>query len=73
MTDDLITLASAYLDGDTTAAERAQVEADPELLAQVERLRQVRAVLGDTEAAPISVRERHLARGTRGVGPIARR
>ena len=61
MTDDLITLASAYLDGDTTAAERAQVEADPELLVQVEHLRQVRAVLGVTEAAPISVRERHLA------------
>jgi hypothetical protein len=61
MTDDLITLASAYLDGETTAAERAQVEADAGLLAEVERLRQVRAVLGDTESAPISARERHLA------------
>jgi hypothetical protein len=61
MTDDLITLASAYLDGETTAAERAQIEADAELLAQVERLRQVRAVVGNTEAAQISVRERHLA------------
>ncbi len=61
MTDDLITLASAYLDGETTAAERAQVEADAELVAEVERLRQVRAVLGVTESAPISVRERHLA------------
>lgn len=62
MTDDLITLASAYLDGETTAAERAQVEADTDLLAEVERLRQVRAVLGETESAPISARERHLAR-----------
>lgn len=61
MTDDLITLASAYLDGETTAAERAQVEADSELLAQVERLRQVRAVVGNIESAPISMRERHLA------------
>lgn len=61
MNDDLINLASAYLDGDTTATERAQIETDPELLAQVDRLRQVRAVLSDVEAAPISVRERHLA------------
>ena len=61
MNDDLINLASAYLDGDTTATERAQVENDPELLAQVDRLRQLRAVLSDIEAAPISVRERHLA------------
>lgn len=61
MNDDLSTLASTYLDGETTADERAQVEADTELLAEVERLRQVRAVLGDTESAPISVRERHLS------------
>lgn len=61
MTDDLITLASAYLDGAVTPAERAQVEADPELLTEVERLRRVRAVVGDAEGAPISVRERHLA------------
>ena len=31
MNDDLIILASAYLDGDVTADERAQVEASPEL------------------------------------------
>ena len=61
MNDDLINLTSAYLDGDATATERAQIETDPELLAQVDRLRQVRAVLSDIEAAPISVRERHLA------------
>ncbi len=61
MTDDLITLASAYLDGQTTAAERAQVEADTELLAEVERLRRVRAVVGDIESPAISMRERHLA------------
>ena len=61
MTDDLITLASAYLDGETTPAERARVEAAPGLLAEVERLRQVRAVLGATESAAISTRERHLA------------
>ncbi|NND75229.1 MAG: hypothetical protein HKN44_09505 [Ilumatobacter sp.] len=61
MNDDLTTLASSYLDGTVTADERAFVEADDELRAEVERLRQVRAVLGDNEPAPISVRERHLA------------
>lgn len=61
MNDDLTTLASAYLDGATSDAERARVERDAELLAEVERMRQVRAVLGDTEPAPISTRERHLA------------
>lgn len=64
MTDDLIILASAYLDGEATAAERAQVEGDAELLAEVERLRRVRSVLGSSDAsitAPLSTRERHLA------------
>lgn len=61
MTDDPTTLASAYLDGATTTAERALVEGDAQLLAEVERLRQVRAVIGETESAPISIRERHLA------------
>jgi hypothetical protein len=61
MNDDLILLASAYLDGDVTAEERALVESDPELLGEVERLRSVRIMLGDTEPASISLRERHLA------------
>jgi hypothetical protein len=62
--DDLIILASAYLDGDVTADERAQVEASSELLAEVDRLRTVRAVISTTssaDAAPISARERHLS------------
>jgi len=61
MNDDLTLLASAYLDGDVTADERARVEGDPEALAAVERLRAVRALLGDVEAPAISVRETHLA------------
>ncbi|MGK0275482.1 MAG: hypothetical protein ACI9N0_001866 [Ilumatobacter sp.] len=61
MNDDLTLLASAYLDGNTTPAERAQVDGDPATLAEVERLRQVRAVLSQTDSAPISTRERHLA------------
>ncbi len=61
MNDDLTLLASAYLDGDVTADERARVEADVELLAEVDRLRSVRALLGDVEPQAISVREAHLA------------
>jgi hypothetical protein len=61
MNDDLDLLASAYLDGDVTADERALVESDPELLAEVERLRAVRILVGDVEPPPISVREAHLA------------
>ena len=61
MNNDLTFLASAYLDGDTTPAERAQVDGDPTALAEVERLRQVRAILSHTDSAAISTRERHLA------------
>ena len=61
MNDDLILLASAYLDGDVDDAERARVEGDPELLAEVERLRAVRVMLGDTEPSSISTREQLLA------------
>ncbi|HEY1278027.1 MAG TPA: hypothetical protein VGF22_00045 [Acidimicrobiales bacterium] len=39
-------LASAYLDGEATAAERARVEADPELVRRVAQLGVVRAALG---------------------------
>jgi hypothetical protein len=61
MNDDLILLASAYLDGDVSADERAQVDTDPELLAEVERLRAVRVLIGETDEPKISVREAHLA------------
>ena len=64
MNDDLTILASAYLDGDVTVDERAQVEASEELMLEVDRLRTVRAVLSSTTAAgsaPISMREEHLA------------
>jgi len=61
MNDDLSLLASAYLDGDVTANERARVESDPQLLAEVERLRSLRALLNDVEPSSISVREAQLA------------
>jgi hypothetical protein len=59
--DHLSLLASAYLDGDATADERARVENDPAALAEVDRLRSVRALLGDVEPQSISVREAQLA------------
>ena len=61
MNDDLILLASAYLDGDVTVDERVRVEGDAALLAEVERLRSVRVLLGDVEPPAISVREAQLA------------
>lgn len=61
MNDDLTLLASAYLDGDVTADERARVEGDPDVLTEVDRLRSVRALLSDVETPQISVREAHLA------------
>ena len=61
MNDDLTLLASAYLDGDVAADERARVEDDPDAMAEVDRLRAVRALLGDPEPPAISLRETHLA------------
>lgn len=61
MNDDLTILASVYLDNEATPEERAQVEANPQLLAEVERQRLIRAVLGDVEEPSISLREEHLA------------
>jgi hypothetical protein len=61
MNDDLTLLASAYLDDDVTGDERARVENDTEALAEVDRLRSVRALLGDIEPQAISIRETQLA------------
>jgi hypothetical protein len=45
--DPLDELASAHLDGLTTAAEAARIDADPDLTARVEAMRAVRAQLRD--------------------------
>ena len=49
MTDDPELLASAYLDGDVTAEERARVDGDPEIVARVEAMRTVRDELRRVE------------------------
>ena len=61
MNDDLTLLASAYLDGDVNVDERSRVENDPGILAEVERLRSVRILVGDVEPQSISVRETQFA------------
>jgi hypothetical protein len=61
MNDDLTILATTYLDNTAALEERAQVETSPELLAEVERQRLIRAVLADVEAPSISLREQHLS------------
>jgi hypothetical protein len=58
---DAIELASAYLDGEATADERARVEGDPALLAEVERLRRVRAAVVATRPVPPAQRDAAIA------------
>jgi hypothetical protein len=54
-------LASAYLDGEVTAAERARVDADAGLLADVDRLRRARDAFADVPPAPAAGREAAIA------------
>jgi hypothetical protein len=62
MTDhDRTELASALLDGETTPTERAQVEGDPTIGVEVERLRTVRAMVADVAEQRVNIREQHLA------------
>ncbi len=50
-------LASAYLDGDVTADERAQVDASPELLASVASLRGVATAIAAVAAPSAATRD----------------
>ncbi len=61
MNDDQLLHASAYLDGDVDATERARAEADPEVMLEVDRLRAVRSALRDVEAPDPGRREQALA------------
>ena len=49
MNDDQRLLANAYLDGEVSAEERARAEADPEVVAEVARLRAVSEALRVTD------------------------
>jgi hypothetical protein len=61
MTDEADFLPSAYLDDEVTAHERALVETDADLLAEVESLRMLRAELSELDPPAISTREEQLA------------
>ena len=64
MNDDLTLLASAYLDGEATPAERSRVEGDELLLVEVERLRTARTALLDASGfhrSDAAVREAAIA------------
>lgn len=55
-------LVSAYLDGEATAAEISRVEADADLMAQVEAMRAVAAVVATPPLPPTDeVRDGHIA------------
>lgn len=54
-------LASAALDGDVDAAERARIAADPALQARVDALGEVRGLLGDTPGPSAAAREAAIA------------
>jgi hypothetical protein len=54
-------LASAYLDGEVTAEERAVVEGDPALLIEVDRLRRLRDELAEARPAPAAARDAAIA------------
>ncbi|MAT05705.1 MAG: hypothetical protein CL424_11760 [Acidimicrobiaceae bacterium] len=57
MMHDPDTLASAYLDGELTDEDRRAAEADPAVMAEVERLRAVRVELGAVEPPSDTARE----------------
>lgn len=65
MTDDLMLLASSYLDGDLTAEGRARVEADPEALAAVERLRVAATAVADVDVPDPARREQAIGAALR--------
>jgi negative regulator of sigma E activity len=57
MNDDQYLLASAYLDGELDAAERAAAASDPEVMAEVDRLRALQADVRFVEPPSDAVRE----------------
>jgi hypothetical protein len=65
MTDDQLLLASAYLDDVLDEPQRARAEADPEVMAEVVRLGELRTLLRDVEPADQGRRERAIAAALR--------
>jgi hypothetical protein len=61
MNDDQYLLASAYADGEVTPAERALAEADPVVMAEVERLQALRGALREVTAPADAARASMIA------------
>lgn len=61
MTDDQYLLASVYADDAASSDERAQAEADPEVMAEVARIRELQAALADVEPAQSGLRSSAIA------------
>jgi len=61
MNDEQDLLASAYLDGALTSEERARAEADPEVMAAVDRLAELRRALAVVEPADPARRDAAIA------------
>ncbi len=62
-------LASAYLDGELSAPERAQVEADPAILARIQVFERVRHAVATQTGAPAETRRENAL--VAAVGPNA--
>lgn len=65
MTDDQLLLASGYLDDDLDESARARAEADPEVMAEVVRLGELRALLQAVEAPDAGRREQAITAAVR--------
>lgn len=61
MNDDQFLLANAYLDGELTDDERAHAEADPAVMAEVEKLRALQRLIRDVEPATATARSAAIA------------
>ncbi len=74
MNDEQDLLASAYLDGALTSEERARAEADPEVMAAVERLAELRRALAVVEPADPARRDSAIEAALRAFDgePVAR-
>lgn len=72
MNDEHYLLASAYIDGELTATERAAAEADPDVMAVVEQLHGLRQAVSDVAPPTPSVRTAAIAAALGEYAPTTR-
>ena len=60
MTPDIDQLASAYIDGETTAAETAWVESNPEAMRYVDEYRKIQSAVKHVDPVEPSTKEQHI-------------